>query len=114
MGLFDIFNASKIKEENKVLKAKLEELKYDDYEKVSNLIKEKLTELNSLNPTINKLTEESSSLQEQVNKLAKQQQSQTSKLARSKELYKSVEYSCTGATFKTLYKENAKHVKRLY
>lgn len=92
MGLFDIFNASKIKEENKVLKAKLEELKYDDYEKVSNLIKEKQTELDSLNATINKLTEESSSLQEQVNKLAKQQQSQTSKLARSKELYKSVEY----------------------
>lgn len=113
MGLFDIFRASKIKAENETLKARLAELGCDEYEQVkekikqmeaehSNNVKAAQAELNAINTTIAtnnslviKLQEELSSLSSKDEKLQKQIQTQTRKLQRAKELYKSVDYCIT-------------------
>lgn len=113
MGLFDIFRVSKIKAENEHLKARLSELGCDDYEQVkekieqmeaihSNNVKAAQEELDAINATIatnssliTKLQEELSSLSSKDEKLQKQIQTQTRKLQRSKELYKSVDYCIT-------------------
>lgn len=113
MGLLDIFRASKIKAENELLRARLAELGCDEYEQVkekirqieaehSNNVKAAQSQLNAINTTIatnnsliNKLQEELSSLSSKDEKLQKQIQTQTRKLQRVKELYKSVDYCIT-------------------
>lgn len=113
MGLLDMFRASKIKAENETLKARLAELGCDEYEQVkekikqmeaehSNNVKAAQAELNAINTTIAtnnsliiKLQEELSSLSSKDEKLQKQIQTQTRKLQRVKELYKSVDYCIT-------------------
>ena len=113
MGLFDIFRASKIKAENELLRARLAELGCDEYEQVkekirqmeaehSNNVKAAQSQLNAINTTIatnnsliDKLQEELSSLSSKDEKLQKQIQTQTRKLQRVKELYKSVDYCIT-------------------
>lgn len=110
MGLADMFRASKIKAENEELKKKLAELGCDEYEQVKEKIQNMenahsqhieiaQTELINLNAsiadnntTISKLREEISVLSSSSEKLQKQINTQTRKLQRSKELYKSVDY----------------------
>lgn len=113
MGLFDIFRISKIKSENELLKMRLSELGCDEYEQVkekikqieadhSHKIKTAQIELRTINANIatnnsliTKLQEEVSSLSSKDEKLQKQVQTQTRKLQRLKELYKSVDYCVT-------------------
>lgn len=111
MGIIDIFRISKIKQENEQLKTvnaalqrKFEVLGVSEYyqtkEKLEALEKESSERLQSTNQeilsnntTISNLREEILSLQEKNNKLEKQVLTQTKKLARSKELYKSIEHA---------------------
>lgn len=111
MGLLDIFRISKIKQENEQLKRANEEMQrridllgVDEYdqtkEKINLLTKEsdqKLSatnrEISYNNARISNLTEEISSLQEQRDKLEKQISTQTRKLSRTKEIYKSIDYA---------------------
>lgn len=111
MGILDIFRISKIKQENEQLKtinsalqSKFEALGVAEYyqtkEKINALEKEsneKLhatnQEISSNNEKISNLKEDLSSLQEKNNKLDKQILTQTRKLSRCKELYKSVEHA---------------------
>lgn len=113
MGLFDIFRISKIKAENEALKARLTELDCDNYEQVKEKIKSMeashsqsmraaQAELNNTNTaiaennsTITKQRDEIASLSSNTEKLQKQIVTQTNKLTRLKELYKSVDYCIT-------------------
>lgn len=110
MGFIDIFRASKIKAENEQLKQKLVEIGCTEYEQVKEKIqnmeleiakKQKLAQAqldstNQLiadnNSTISRLRDEILSLTDSDDKLKKQITSQTRRLQRSKELYKSVDY----------------------
>lgn len=111
MGLLDILRASKIKQENDELKAqiallneKMNQLGVTEYfetkQKIEQMnleldkqIKKGNVEIASNNDIIAKLREEIKSLNETNEKLSKQQRTQTTKLSRSKEIYKSVEYA---------------------
>lgn len=100
MGLFDIFKINEFKsriydleKENKTLSEKLNSLGANDYFAV----KEETDRLKSIvesdEKLITKLKEEVSSLTDNSQKLDKQIATQTNKLRRSKDLYKSVEYA---------------------
>ncbi|MBO5373234.1 MAG: GIY-YIG nuclease family protein [Lachnospiraceae bacterium] len=111
MGFFDIFKASKYKEENENLKKEIANLTNQistlgitEYcqtkEKIALLEKESNArlsktnaEIDSNNTIIAKLRDEISTLQEQNNKLSKSVSSQEKKLSRIKELYKSTDYA---------------------
>lgn len=111
MGLFDIFNISKIKQENANLKAtnqqlitKMESLGVTEYyqtkEKMDNLVKDANHQLAMLNnsiannnSTISALRSEIAELNEKNEKLSKQVGTQERKISRCKELYKSVDYA---------------------
>lgn len=111
MGLLDILRASKIKQENDELKAqiallneKMNQLGVTEYFETKQKIEQMNLELDkqiqkgnveiaSNNDIIAKLREEIKSLNETNEKLSKQQRTQTTKLSRSKEIYKSVEYA---------------------
>lgn len=122
MGLLDILHVSKIKQKNKelqdhvtILEQKLTELGADDYfqvkqkvDKMNSELSEKvrITEqtikyrmeqatgvISEHNATISRLRDEIKTLTETNEKLEKQQKTQTNKLARSKELYNSVDYA---------------------
>ena len=99
MGFFDIFRIGEIKAENEHLKQRLAALGCDEYEEVQKKIAEAKKEFTTLNEDmadqntmISRLREEISQLQEKQEKLDKQVTTQTKKLKRSKELYKSVDY----------------------
>ena len=99
MGFFDIFRISEIKAENEQLKQRLAALGCDEYEEVQSKIAEAKKEFSNLNEEmanqntmISRLREEISQLQEKQEKIDKQVTTQTKKLKRSKELYKSVDY----------------------
>ena len=99
MGFFDIFRIGEIKAENEQLKQRLAALGCDEYEEVQRKIAEAKKEFSNLNEEmadqntmISRLREEISQLQEKQEKLDKQVTTQTKKLKRSKELYKSVDY----------------------
>ena len=99
MGFFDIFRIGEIKAENEHLKQRLAALGCDEYEEVQKKIAEAKKEFTTLNEEmadqntmIYRLREEISQLQEKQEKLDKQVTTQTKKLKRSKELYKSVDY----------------------
>ena len=99
MGFFDIFRIGEIKAENEQLKQRLAALGCDEYEEVQSKIAEAKKEFSNLNEEmanqntmISRLREEISQLQEKQEKLDKQVTTQTKKLKRSKELYKSVDY----------------------
>lgn len=99
MGFFDIFRIGEIKAENEQLKQRLAALGCDEYEEVQKKIAETKKEFTTLseemaeqNTMISRLREEISQLQEKQEKLDKQVTTQTKKLKRSKELYKSVDY----------------------
>lgn len=122
MGFLDIFRISKIRQENEQLKSvnatlqskfdssgiseyyqakeKIAALEKESAEKIAALTRESNEKLNatnqeisSNNTTIANLREEISSLQEKRNKLDKQVLTQTRKLSRCKELYKSIEHA---------------------
>lgn len=99
MGFFDIFRIGEIKAENEHLKQRLAALGCDEYEEVQRKIAEAKKEFSNLNEEmadqntmISRLREEISQLQEKQEKIDKQVTTQTKKLKRSKELYKSVDY----------------------
>ncbi len=99
MGFFDIFRIGEIKAENAHLKQRLSALGCDEYEEVQKKIAEAKKEFDSLNEEmaaqntmISRLREEIVQLQEKQGKLEKQVSTQTKKLNRSKELYKSIDY----------------------
>lgn len=99
MGFFDIFRISEIKAENEQLKQRLAALGCDEYEEIQRKIAEAKKEFSNLNEEmadqntmISRLREEISQLQEKQEKIDKQVTTQTKKLKRSKELYKSVDY----------------------
>lgn len=111
MGLLDIFRISKIKQENEQLKAANIEMQnkiaslgvneyYETQKKIELITKEsddKLAatsrEIASNNTIMSDLREEIASLQETSNKLKKQVDTQSKKLSRTKELYKSIDHA---------------------
>ena len=113
MWFLDMLHASKLKLENEELKKRISDLGCDEYEQVKEKIKDlenqhtqymesAQKELDALNEsiadnntTISKLREEISTLSTNSDKLQKQLGTQTRKLQRSKELYKSVDYCIT-------------------
>ena len=92
MGLFDIFRIGKIKAENDSLKQQLQELHADEYFQVKARIDSMSEEIADNDGLISKLHEELSALTEKVQKLNRQLNTQTTKLSRCKELYKSIEH----------------------
>lgn len=96
----DIFNASKIKAENEELKSQLQELNakmnalgvteyYQTKEKLD-IINKDIADNNTI---IAKLREEIETLSQQNEKLKKSVNTQTNKIAKTKEIYKSVDYA---------------------
>lgn len=92
VGLFDIFRVGKIKAENNSLKQQLQELHADEYFQVKARLDSMTQEIVDNNALISKQHEELSSLTERSQKVSKQLNTQTSKINRYKELYKSIEY----------------------
>lgn len=95
MGLFDIFNISKIKSENEQLKQKLDELHADEYFEVKERLDSMNREIQYKNTTIVELQEEITSLSAKSQKLSKQVTTQQNKISRCKALYDSIEYCLT-------------------
>lgn len=93
MGLFDIFRVGKIKAENEALKQKLQDLHADEYWQVKEHLDRMNSEIADNNITLSKQHDDLSTLSEQSQKLEKQVTSQRNKIARSKELYQSIEYA---------------------
>ena len=104
MSLFDIFRITKIKKENEYLKKKLSDIGADEYYQVKEKINSMQNEANSIlistnlaiseNNTV--LTQQKADLEALTvshNKLCKSLTTYENKLAREKELYKSVEYA---------------------
>ena len=100
MGLMDIFNISKIKEENIELKKQINELSikmtalgvteyYQTKEKLD-LINNDIVDNNNI---VAKLREEIQTLTLQNEKLKKSVNTQTNKITKCKEIYKSIDYA---------------------
>lgn len=115
MGFFDIFKINEFKsriydleKENKILIEKLDSLGANDYF----AIKEETNRLKSVvesdEKLIIKLKEEITSLTANSQKLDKQISTQTNKLKRSKDLYKSVEYAIDNFLNSNVGYENCK------
>lgn len=92
MGLLDIFRVGKIKAENDSLKQQLQELHADEYFQVKARLDSMNQEIADNNVLISQKREELSSLTEQCHKTSKQLNTQTIKISRYKELYKSIEH----------------------
>ena len=92
MGLLDIFRVGKIKAENDSLKQQLHELHADEYFQVKARLDSMNQEIADNNVLISQKREELSSLTEQCHKTSKQLNTQTIKISRYKELYKSIEH----------------------
>ena len=92
MGLLDLFRVGKIKAENDSLKQQLQELHADEYFQVKARLDSMNQEIADNNTLISKQHEDLSSLTAQVQKLTRQLSTQTTKLSRCKELYKSIEH----------------------
>ena len=92
MGLLDIFRVGKIKAENDSLKQQLQELHADEYFQVKARLDSMNQEIADNNVLISQKHEELSSLTEQCHKTSKQLNTQTIKISRYKELYKSIEH----------------------
>ena len=111
MGLFDIFKVSQFKHQiemlqnqNEALNKKLIDLGYSDYEQVKaatdelqhkyDAMQQQFGDTRKTNEAIiKKLTDEIALLNENKAKIDKQLNTATNKIAKSKELYKSIEYS---------------------
>lgn len=111
MGIFDIFKISQYKHQiemlqsqNEALNKKLIDLGYSDYEQVKAATNELQRKYDAMQQQfgstqktneaiIKKLTEEIAMLNENKAKTDKQLKTTTNKIAKSKELYKSIEYS---------------------
>lgn len=100
MGLFDIFRVSSIKQENEELRKQIESLQnrinalgVTEYEQAKEILDNQAKEIVQNNATIARLRKEIEELTEKDGKLSKSVLSQTRKVARRKEIYKSVEYA---------------------
>lgn len=93
VGLFDIFRIGKIKAENDSLKQQLQELHADEYFQVKARLDSINQEIADNTTLISRQREELSYLTEQSQKTSKQLNTQTSKISRYKELYKSIEHA---------------------
>lgn len=113
MGLFDIFKVCKIKKENAKLRTELNEkddelklyienfnamkdkinnLGVTEYYKIKEMIKESKDYLNDINIQNTEMNKKNLELTDELYKLNKSIESQTKKLSKIKELYKSVNY----------------------
>lgn len=92
MGLLDIFRIGKIKAENDSLKQQLQELHADEYFQVKTRLDSMTQEIADNNALISKQHEDLSSLTAQAQKITRQLNTQTAKISRCKELYKSIEH----------------------
>lgn len=126
MSFFDIFRISRIKMENESLQAtiqslenKLTELNANDYFQVKEKIEQMKSEadrtlsatnqsIDANNVTLQQLQEEISILTDKNAKADKQLNTNTRKLSRSKELYKSIEYAIDNFFESDLSYENCK------
>lgn len=93
MGLLDFFRVGKIKRENEALRQKLQLLHADEYFQISERLDKMNQAISDNNSTLSKQHDEISDLSAQLLKLNKQILTQSNKLDRYKELYRSVEYS---------------------
>mgnify|MGYP004473582045 CR=1 FL=1 len=92
MSFFDIFKIKEFKNEISSLKQQLQDLHADEYFQVKAHLNSMSKEIADNNILLSKQHEELSNLTEQTQKLNKQLATQTSKISRCKELYKSVEH----------------------
>lgn len=99
MSILDIFKVKKYKEENALLKNKLEELKYDDFKQVQEMIANLKSEYSLIELRLRMDSEKSAELKREINGLEinikntnKQIETQKNKLQRIKNIYKSIEY----------------------
>lgn len=93
MGLLDIFRIGSIKQENEEMKAKLRELHADEYFQIKQRLDHMNLEISNNNGVLSRQKEDISSLSAQLQKLDGQVNTQKNKVARSKELYQSIEYA---------------------
>lgn len=93
MGFFDIFKASKYKNEADRLRQQLDNLCFSDYESAQKEIKRLNQQAANQNQQIAQLQSQKDSLTLELEKIEKQLKTSSNKLSRSKELYKSIEYS---------------------
>lgn len=118
MGFFDIFKTSKFKQEidelklqNQILQNKLDALGYSEYEKVQKAITELQTEINKQNAELYSIKEKVKTAQvefeehenaiaarkialaEEIEKTEKRLKTSVNKLAKSKDIYKSIQYA---------------------
>ena len=93
MGFMDIFKASQYKREAEQLKQQLDSLCFNDYDSAQKEIKRLNEQAETLNQQIGVKQTEINALNAEKEKTDKQLKTSINKLSRSKELYKSVEYS---------------------
>lgn len=93
MGLLDIFRIDQIKQENLLLKKKLDELGYTEFIQVQEAMKKSNAAIVENNATISRLQQEIERLTEQQAKGDVQLKTTTNRVAKNKELYKSIAYS---------------------
>ena len=93
MGFMDIFKASQYKKEAEQLKQQLDSLCFNDYDSAQKEIKRLNEQAETLNRQIEAKQTEINALNAEKEKSDKQLKTSINKLSRSKEIYKSVEYS---------------------
>ena len=93
MGFMDIFKASQYKREAEQLKQQLDSLCFNDYDSAQKEIKRLNEQAETLNRQIEVKQTEINALNAEKEKSDKQLRTSINKLSRSKEIYKSVEYS---------------------
>lgn len=93
MGFMDIFKASQYKKEAEQLKQQLDSLCFNDYDSAQKEIKRLNEQAETLNRQIEAKQTEINALNAEKEKSDKQLRTSINKLSRSKEIYKSVEYS---------------------
>ena len=93
MGFMDIFKASQYKKEAEHLKQQLDSLCFNDYDSAQKEIKRLNEQAETLNRQIEAKQTEINALNAEKEKSDKQLRTSINKLSRSKEIYKSVEYS---------------------
>ena len=93
MGFLDIFKASQYKKEAEQLKQQLDSLCFNDYDSAQKEIERLNEEAKSKKQDISQIESELAAIIAEKDKVDKQLKTATNKLNRSREIYKSVDYS---------------------